>query len=543
MPTERAAPARTVLLLQRRADPAAGAAGLTRYSGTPLHADLLSLQRQAGNGAVTELLTGSTGAHLGDAAAGRTTVQRWSLVTDAWSTITDTAKKGWDYLTGGGSPAPTSGSKPAAQLVELEGFDPALHVEVTDPQAAIRRPPPTLTLTSKGKEHVIPKGLLVHVLEAVQKGSTQYVLVRDVLVTEPLGWTKASNIPGLTLRAKSGGGSGGGVPGGGPTPGSGDDANLADEITRVDEMEISFEERSEEDKKKIAKVTEQATNTKLADHGPTAEQWFADLYPGATFLGIAIDGQEKFRGEVIGGVHKELYDRLKRVEQLLMTETGKDEAGTAEELGLRTVGGLRPGSGSLHTFGLAIDVNADRSNPWLRASSQAPVQRATQLVSKSAVDVLAHPTKQSGTTREQRAKQARQMYAELSSVATALDVYFRFRSSTSVTLGDDTILELADLASAYAAATGESRTVAQWQEQIAEDHKTLVGGNYGKRRDPAKESATMDLDQRLVMAMAKAGLTWGGTLGAQGKDVMHFDLRDGTIKGPRPSNTAPKNTG
>ncbi|MGZ4640333.1 MAG: hypothetical protein ACXV2J_14895 [Actinomycetes bacterium] len=36
----------------------------------------------------------------------------------------------------------------------------------------------------------------------------------------------------------------------------------------------------------------------------------------------------------------------------------------------------------------------------------------------------------------------------------------------------------------------------------------------------------MDLDKALVLAMADAGLTWGGTYGG-GKDIMHFDLREG----------------
>ena len=36
----------------------------------------------------------------------------------------------------------------------------------------------------------------------------------------------------------------------------------------------------------------------------------------------------------------------------------------------------------------------------------------------------------------------------------------------------------------------------------------------------------MDLDKALVLAMADAGLTWGGTYSG-GKDIMHFDLREG----------------
>ena len=36
----------------------------------------------------------------------------------------------------------------------------------------------------------------------------------------------------------------------------------------------------------------------------------------------------------------------------------------------------------------------------------------------------------------------------------------------------------------------------------------------------------MNLSKALVLAMADAGLTWGGQYGG-GKDIMHFDLREG----------------
>ena len=39
----------------------------------------------------------------------------------------------------------------------------------------------------------------------------------------------------------------------------------------------------------------------------------------------------------------------------------------------------------------------------------------------------------------------------------------------------------------------------------------------------------MDLPRELVVALADAGLLWGG-LYSTAKDIMHFDLRDGPIK-------------
>ena len=73
---------------------------------------------------------------------------------------------------------------------------------------------------------------------------------------------------------------------------------------------------------------------------------------------------------------------------------------------------------------------------------------------------------------------------------------------------------------------------AEWQEQIKKDRENLQGA-LGK--DP--EKGFLNLDKQLVMALVKAGLSWGGTLDNQ-KDIHHFDFRGGTIKRNAASSTA-----
>ena len=269
----------------------------------------------------------------------------------------------------------------------------------------------------------------------------------------------------------------------------------------------------------------------FARHGLTPEQWFAGIHPNATFLGQPIQGQGGFKKLGLGGVHAELYDKLKRAEQILMDETGLDAEKTGKKLGVRYVGGLRAGnkreSVSLHKLGLAVDINAGSSNPWIKESSRDPILRATQLINADPFDLR---MKSGPDRRKKRVKQAEEMFQKLTDVGTALEIYFKFRTDTKATLKDGRVLSLEKLASAYAAATGERLSVSEWQEQINTDYDTLKNGNYGSKRNPAKASGTMNLDKRLVMAMVKAGLTWGAFFHKdQGKDIMHFDWRGGTI--------------
>jgi hypothetical protein len=50
-----------------------------------------------------------------------------------------------------------------------------------------------------------------------------------------------------------------------------------------------------------------------------------------------------------------------------------------------------------------------------------------------------------------------------------------------------------------------------------------------KGSDP-KKRGYMTVQKELATALVQAGLTWGGTYNT-GKDLMHFDLRTGSIGG------------
>lgn len=279
--------------------------------------------------------------------------------------------------------------------------------------------------------------------------------------------------------------------------------------------------------------------------GLTPEKWFNKLYPSATFLGITIGGNQKvYKRKGWGGVHGEMYERLKVAEEILVTETGLTAEEIGKEMGLKRIGGLRhpkPATGSgtgvgLHSYGLAIDIGTKSGpNPYLglhKTNDSAPVvKRATQLINGGAFDIRADAPRGEGKKRaDKRVDQAGKMYDLLADASHATKIYFQFRDAEQVTLPDGQLLELSSLASAYSSATGEDLlTVAEWQEQIKADYDTITGKDtdFGKKMDPAK--GFIGLDKRLVIAMTRAGISWGGLLPGA-KDIMHFDYRGGTIK-------------
>lgn len=278
--------------------------------------------------------------------------------------------------------------------------------------------------------------------------------------------------------------------------------------------------------------------------GLTPEKWFSKLYPSASFLGITIGGNQKvYKKKGWGGVHGEFYERLKVAEQILMTETGLSASELGKEMKIKRIGGLRhpkPATGSgggvgLHSYGLAIDIGSTAgSNPYIglhKTNDSAPVvERATQLVRGAAFDIRAKAPFGEGKNRtEKQVDQASKMYDLLSDSSEAFKIYFQFREAKEVALPDGTMLKLADLAGSFSKATGEDLlTVEEWQAQITADHDLLQGKNtdFGEK-GPA--GGFIGLDKRLVVAMVKAGISWGGLL-PKAKDVMHFDYRAGTIK-------------
>lgn len=120
---------------------------------------------------------------------------------DIWNTISDTAANVWDKVTDAASKRLNS-SKPNNKTSDsLQLNVPVGEFTVTDPQAIIRQPPPSLT-PEKGKP-LIEKNSIVLIVDGVRKNGKDYVKVQYNSTSETqessanLVWTAASNIQGL----------------------------------------------------------------------------------------------------------------------------------------------------------------------------------------------------------------------------------------------------------------------------------------------------------------------------------------------------------
>jgi hypothetical protein len=246
----------------------------------------------------------------------------------------------------------------------------------------------------------------------------------------------------------------------------------------------------------------------LAVAGHTVADWYGQIQRGS-FLNLTLR------------VHRALAERLTQAETALVADpkVNPDQVKAAElgeKLGmyastsdLRRPKAATGGSNlSMHTFGLAVDLNY-KGNPFLgNASRRAPdiVKRATGLVEGQPVDLM----KYIGEPKE--------AYATLKSASAALQTYLSYQDPAKSKELDDKIAK-------HTKVKGEPADAAGWLVQIAKDAKSLEGGDF--RGHKAAEEGFIDFDEAVVLALTGAGLTWGGTY-AKAKDIMHFDLREGT---------------
>ena len=242
------------------------------------------------------------------------------------------------------------------------------------------------------------------------------------------------------------------------------------------------------------------------DPRKAVEEWFGNIVPDATFLGHPIDAEWP---SVSSGVHKELLEKLKIAE--------KDLADKGKTPTIHRIGGLRPPSPatggtlpSYHCFGLAVDIDAS-SNPFVRWDTQPVVKRATLLVKGSEYDPLGTPEKDVAA-----------QWTAMKSASDAMRSYFALR-------GDDAEKQINALLDAHpdARAHGDAAT---WKKTIEDDLAKLKPTDTWKHGDPSQ--SMLSLDEDLVLALTRAGLTWGGMYkrGQDGRDLMHFDWRGGTIQ-------------
>jgi hypothetical protein len=246
----------------------------------------------------------------------------------------------------------------------------------------------------------------------------------------------------------------------------------------------------------------------------TATQWFAKV-KNTTFLDAPVT------------VHEQLEKRLKEAEKLVP----KPWTGLVSSTST-----LRPPGQSLHSFGLAIDINPG-TNPQLvnpgdphgtlyepRRQSRAisdVIDRAILLVRAKTPTEAAFWTR---TTGADKATRVGASYDLLESASDAVETYFKLDGASKRSELDG-----------YVATLGakDKRTAEQWIAQIRRDRnqiQTGPGKNWSNRT-----SGFLDMRRSIVEALTSdtgGGLTWlGDNTIASGRDIMHFDLRGaGPIK-------------
>jgi hypothetical protein len=304
------------------------------------------------------------------------------------------------------------------------------------------------------------------------------------------------------------------------------------------------------------------------------DAWFADFEPDAQFLGKRI--RPSSRGEV-PGVHHELAVRLKSAEDILVDrKAGETPADAGRRLGVKDVAGLRvpktptgkTSGASMHCFGLAVDIDHD-NNPFVgnadKPTKKRPeggasiqiIEHATLLLGAAMFDPLKEPPGLSGhqtdsqADREARAARAVEQWRLLDA---ASEQVRRYLSMTSKDLDAELDKRLPALTAWQQTLTAEQAPAAKhgkhgkqppplppwvtqvtdpawWHAQHERDVRQSGSGDFGRGdTSDVKTFGFMTLREELVRALVLAGLTWGGVYRTD-KDIMHFDLRTGSIGG------------
>jgi hypothetical protein len=241
--------------------------------------------------------------------------------------------------------------------------------------------------------------------------------------------------------------------------------------------------------------------------GTSVADWYADVQQG-TFLNVSVR------------VHKDLAAALQQAEATLVADAKVnpnklDAKALGQRLNMsphasdmrRIVAAVGGSSVSMHTFGLAVDLNY-AGNPYLGLNGRAvvaPIMRATSLVTGTPVDILA------------TVEDPRTAYAVVTGASTALKTYLSFAEPGNAAA-------LADAVRNHTPGKGEPTDAAGWLAQIQKDSRTLSGSKDLAGHTPPAQGF-IGFDEAVVTALTGAGLTWGATYNNKTKDLMHFDLR------------------
>ena len=260
----------------------------------------------------------------------------------------------------------------------------------------------------------------------------------------------------------------------------------------------------------------------VTEHGFSAATWFSGIIDPSV-VGLRTKGQH--------GLHVLLVRLLRQAERYLLSLPefrGMAPARLGAALGLAEQhGGMRSAqTGSMHTFGLAVDIGY-LANPWLRRPRTWQVmKRAAELVSGHSLPGKSAP-EYFHSLGSDPARSTGQVWDELQQRHTEMVAYFR--------LGQDAAGLRAAVAARAQKGTpglvrpGEPDAVARWQAQIQDDHAALARTDADfAGRDPGHGFLSHRKD--LVIALRDHGcLSWGAVdqgPGASGSgDVMHFDAR------------------
>jgi hypothetical protein len=275
------------------------------------------------------------------------------------------------------------------------------------------------------------------------------------------------------------------------------------------------------------------------------DSWFAEFDPSAKFLGLQI--RPSSSGEA-PGVHSQLAAVLKDAESTLV-KSGETVDEARNRLRVHDIGGLRRPKAatggsrpSMHCFGMAVDIEAV-DNPFLGNKKNhhavAIAERATLLLAGSAHDPRARPPKLKGhetsneADRTARAERAAEQWEHLHADSEMVRQYLNLSSDEL----DNILAARREAIEAWHKKAPKSSSLAGqpvtdadwWHTQLAKDQAHPQGGDFTEHSDPTKHGF-MTVQKELVMALVQAGLTWGGVYNT-GKDLMHFDLRTGSIGG------------
>ena len=322
-------------------------------------------------------------------------------------------------------------------------------------------------------------------------------------------------------------------------------------LTDADTKDLATLQALEARVKAAAKLAFQKQDTEevLGAAGLTVSGWYSKIVEGS-FLGIPLR------------VHQELADRLDRAQSALVGDakinpTGQSAADLGKTLKMyksssdmrapkAATGGTKL---SLHTFGLAVDLNY-KGNPMvgnkkpvkpgkdktpeddkrfetaMAARTPRIVERAMWLMKGKAFDIEAKNAVLRGSKDVGAAWDAHREASD------ALVAYLGLAANVESTAFADRVKACGEPKAVKwdQPTTGAWWNDVEWWKKRVTDDRGLAD-TYDFSEEPhhgyAVKTGYMDLAKEVVVALVGAGLTWGGQYGQGAKDIMHFDWRSG----------------